>query len=92
MSTAAITRIKFTPTIRKDEYAYTAICNELKIAAAGATEDEAVARLMGMIRSFCVTLQRKGLLEKALMSSGMATEPSSLPKRDGEISMEIETP
>lgn len=92
MGTAAITRIKFKPTVRKDEYAYTAICNELKIAAAGANEDEATARLMAMIRSFCLTLQRKGLLEKALATSGIETEPSSLPRHDGELCMDIETP
>jgi len=92
MSTSTITRIRFKPEVRKDKGGYTAICHELQIAAAGSTSDEAEARLMVMVRSFLSTLQRKGLFEKALHTSGIMSQPAALPKQDGELVMDIETP
>ena len=89
MVTTSHIRVKFVPLVEADKHMFTAYCNELGLAASDYTRQTAVAKLNSMVRSFFNSLQRKGLLKKALIESGIHWEecPRQLEKGEEEVEM-----
>lgn len=67
-----ILQLRWTPEIIKDSHgAFTALCRELGLGAAGQTEEEARLNLKRMVESFCLVMKQKGLLDQAIAESGI---------------------
>jgi hypothetical protein len=92
MATASATaqnfNIRYVPEVFRDAHGgVTAVCTEFRLAASGETEIEAKARLRLIVESFCNSLQRQGLLQKALSQSGISHDPIERKKNEEMISV-----
>jgi hypothetical protein len=76
MASAINVQIRYIPEVTRGAHGgFMALCKEFQLAASGESEYEAKARLRVIVESYCSALQRKGLLDKALMETGMRSEP-----------------
>ena len=90
MATETIIQLRWTPLVSVDAHgSYTAICDELGLAAMGSTEEEAKISLKRTVESFCNALRRKNLLSQALKESGISVQEFPLEHEPNEMVLDL---
>ncbi|MDP9237503.1 MAG: hypothetical protein M3P30_08940 [Chloroflexota bacterium] len=84
MVSASLTQISFRPEFYDDDGLVTAYCRELGLAASGASKDLASAALSATVRTYCDVLERRGVMQSTLSSTGIATHEITVDKETTE--------